>query len=542
MCSSDLIELSNGDLHNIALMHTFLAVKPREQEELRHAYATVQAYEKHTPAPAPDLYEALGTALTRFDGKKAAELLLTAAAQFDATDQQEAAGKAFESALKANPLLASTPRILGIYGGSTHFLALLPDRSTPPSTQVSLRIDSKDIRPKEIEATINPAGAKGLYRVTFAEKAASGTIVLQIARGNGAGYSLSESVSAPTPAATKVEINEPLAGDRFLSGEAPPNTQRVTVRVYADARAMQEKDKYVQSATGIIDPASSLFFAPMQSQLRSQQQVTVESVSMEGKRAPDASRPVEDPSILQDYTLFLDIGERIATGPATVRSRPTFALQLEIPLISWVPDSAWPFRGAVGQLKQKRLRDPHWSLRWFEDGGVSSTTYSSSPAARGISINTQQRVDFGFYAPLLSNNFTMAFHDRYYSLFVAPLAAGRLTADANHINAYPELGGRIGILRAPLTLRAIQPQPFVKVDVLWGKGDSYRGFLHVANSLQAQNELQIKGETRLFMTPLVAGFTKTVGPWPRDLSAYLSFRFDLISLYKVFRGPTQRTF
>jgi hypothetical protein len=535
------VQLSDGDLLNIALMHSFLASPSREKEELKRSLKAMRKYREHNGAPNPDLYLSLASEIEGFDGPSAASLYMTAAAQLDQAIRPEEAEKVAEAALTADPKLRSESRLFPVYGGVKRVFAALSERDSASARSIVVQLNAQPV-----SAVIEPVGPNGLFEALLTEKLpASASGVLQIITG----VTLQEIAKtqvltfghAGRSTVGGAGIGRPLDGDRFVSGPVSEDVQQVVLKVYGHAGA-EDPDSYVQSALGFIDPVNARYFAPLQNQLKLGEVVLPQTTPFHETLSREPAH-VDEPSILESYSAFLDLGSLLTTGPSTARSRFAASFSLEFSLKRWVPDAAWPIGGVWKQLRWKHRHHVGWSLRAVEALGNSTIVDSSSPSAKGVSIANQSDIEFGFYAPILGNDLTFSYHDRLFTPFAAPVVMGRLQTEGPHVGeVFPEIGIRLGIFRSPVTLRSIQPEPYFRLDAIYGKGDSYRGFLHSPDTLQPQNQLQIKGESRLFSTPLVAGFEKTLGPWPRDLRVYVAFRLDLISIAKLVRGPSPRQF
>ena len=540
------LELTVGDLQNIALLHTYLAMGDREEAELERALQAVHRYEKPQKKhawkgeearaePAPDLYRSLAVGFQKAKPKLSAELFLKAAGQFELLAREEDAVKAARSALETDESLGSVARFVPVYAGSKRLLLILPDEMASQAEKLHAEFATD-----HTALNIEPTAEKNVFQVRLKSELKAGQIPALVRSGDTAALT---TVLPSGRAQRDFGIHPANEGDRFVSGTVKPSTGRVLVQVFPRG-AKPGPDDYTQGGTGLIDSFNSMFFVPLPHPLRIGDEIKATAVP----RGESAEKPVQlrkkvGFAILSRYNAYLDLGALLSTGPATVRTQTDVRGEFEVALKMWTPDAAWPFWATFRGVRRRHVHTAHWALREFGELSKSSAVYSPGPAVNGTVLHVRMDAEAGLYAPVLTDALTFRMGDRFFTPFAAPIGALRVQVnDAREIHYYPEFGMRLGIFRTPATLRVVQPEPYLRIDAVFGKGDSYRGPINDPTGLQAQNELQIRGESRIPMTPFIAGFSKTVGPWPRDLKVYTGFRFDLISLAKLFRGPAPRPF
>jgi hypothetical protein len=277
--------------------------------------------------------------------------------------------------------------------------------------------------------------------------------------------------------------------------------------------------------------------------LHSYQHVVAHVVPLSGESPRDTHADVNIIPTLSRFGLYVMGGGLVTRSGDSVGSRFGWRIFGEYSARSWVQEAAWPISGVLTQVAHAQFHSFRWGLRLFGSFGSTTLVSAAGQSDRKVRIDYVRESDLGAYAPLLFNNLTWRYWNHAYVPFLSPLVAARsrLYSDAEK-NTFIEYGFRCGVLRSPMTLRHVEPELGSHFDLIRQNSDSYRYLPDQPSVRRPQYQWQLRAEVPIYPTPFLVGFTKTMGPWPRDFRLFMGMKLDVLSLARLFKGPVPRTF
>ena len=353
-------------------------------------------------------------------------------------------------------------------------------------------------------------------------------------------------VSGPRQPDPEVKIERPVDGDRFASGAIPDNTLRIILRVYETAPHVRP-DRYLQATLGFVDPTQSRFFGTFQQPLRSGQVVACERILLDDTTLPCAPADVHllHPGLqgfLSQYQAYLTAGTGFWHSPSGWGAEAFYHLAWEFTGLSRpLTDSS---AAETGSPLPRLSGRPKALIRSFYDFRRDSVPGTVSRSGGQDLVERRMFAwSGGYYVPIVWDQVFLNSARYRYQPFAAPLLKVGLESISDTSRGATltwAVGYRYGIMRNPLTLRAVNPQVWSFVEFLYGTGLTFRQGLGNPG-LQLPRQAQIRGEFGLPHTPIMTGFSKTLGPGPRNLQVYVGVKLDLLSLFNVF-SPFSRGF
>jgi hypothetical protein len=361
---------------------------------------------------------------------------------------------------------------------------------------------------------------------------------------------MANKASKPAAPVSEVTIDKPIVGDRYASGTVPADSERVILRVYDDPPPDFRPDAFSQATLGFLGRENSRFLGTFQQPLRPGDLITCDKVLSDASIKPCGLQVTVRPAfyvtprdLLSHYRAYFTAGTGAWHSPSRWGADAFYHLVVEFSASTLMSgSSAGP---DAESWVTKVTRRPRILLKSFYD--LRRDAIPGTVMQPGRSFLAESRVYVGaggFYAPVVSERVAWNYGTRFrYEPFAAPLFKLGLESISNTSRRFTQnwAGGfRFGLLRTPLTLRAVDPEARDFIDFLYGTGLTYRQGLGDPG-LQLPRQMQIRAEMGIPHTPIMGGLSKTVGQGPRDLQLYVGIKLDLLSLVNVF-SPRSRGF